>query len=142
MAIITIELQGLERARARLNVVATGQLKRTVLEMAGVVVEGQTKRRIVAGKQSPDGQGWAPLAASTVKRKGTDNILVDTGRLLGSISHIVSGDQAIIGTNVAYAGHLQHGTRKMPARPFLGLSDGDVSELERVIAAAVRGLIR
>jgi len=44
---------------------------------------------------------------------------VDTGRLRGSITHAVSGNDVYIGTNVEYAPYVELGTRKMAARPFL-----------------------
>ena len=44
---------------------------------------------------------------------------VDTGRLRGSISHAVSGDDVYIGTNVEYAPYVELGTRRMASRPFL-----------------------
>lgn len=48
---------------------------------------------------------------------------VDTGRLRASITHEVGRDSgglvAKVGTNVTYAAHLELGTSKMAARPFL-----------------------
>lgn len=48
---------------------------------------------------------------------------VDTGRLRSSITHEVGGDAegivARVGTNVEYAAHLEYGTVRMSARPFL-----------------------
>ena len=38
------------------------------------------------------------------------NCPVDTGRLRGSISHAVNGNQAVIGTNVEYAAYVEFGT--------------------------------
>jgi HK97 gp10 family phage protein len=46
--------------------------------------------------------------------------IVDTGRLLNSITHSVeNGDTAVIGTNVEYAPYVEYGTTKTKARPFL-----------------------
>ncbi|MBN9519444.1 hypothetical protein J0H58_13130 [bacterium] len=44
-----------------------------------------------------------------------------TGHLQRSITYRMSADrtQAFLGSNLAYAGHLELGTSKMPARPFL-----------------------
>ncbi len=45
---------------------------------------------------------------------------VDTGTLRRSITHkFVSKREAIVGTNVEYAPHVELGTSKMPARSFL-----------------------
>lgn len=109
-----------------------------LMETLGTLVENQTKRRIAVEKRSPDGAAWPTLSASTVSQKGTDNILVDTGRLLGSISHVASAFEAIVGTSVFYAGFLQDGTRKMPARTFMGISAENMAEIGNAVEAWVR----
>lgn len=44
---------------------------------------------------------------------------VDTGRLRNSITHEVEGESAYIGTNVEYAPHVEMGTSRTKAQPFL-----------------------
>lgn len=80
---------------------------------------------------SPNGTPFAAHAPSTTRqrRKGSgtgptgqllsDKILVDTGRLRGSIN--ATGDARTIrfGTNVGYGLFHQVGTRRMPRRAFL-----------------------
>jgi HK97 gp10 family phage protein len=44
---------------------------------------------------------------------------VDTGRLRNSITHKVDGKEVYIGTNVEYAPHVEYGTIKQQAQPFL-----------------------
>lgn len=46
---------------------------------------------------------------------------VDTGRLRNSITHAIDGDEmaAYIGTNVEYGPHVELGTSKQKAQPFL-----------------------
>lgn len=44
---------------------------------------------------------------------------VDTGRLRNSITHEVDGKEVYIGTNVEYAPHVEYGTIKQTAQPFL-----------------------
>ena len=44
---------------------------------------------------------------------------VDTGRLRNSITHVVNGDSVYIGTNVEYGPHVEMGTSKQRAQPFL-----------------------
>ncbi len=104
-----------------------------LMEILGTLVEGQTKRRIASEKTSPDGNAWPPLKA----RSGS--ILVDTGRLLGSISHTSTSNEAIVGTNVFYGPFHQYGTRKMPARPFMGVSAPNMDEIRRAVDAWVQG---
>lgn len=47
--------------------------------------------------------------------------IVDSGRLMNSISHSVdeSDNTAIVGTNVEYASYVEYGTSKTKAKPFL-----------------------
>lgn len=51
----------------------------------------------------------------------TDLCPVDTGNLVGSITHAVAaGEKAVyIGTNVEYAPYVELGTSKMAAQPYL-----------------------
>lgn len=44
---------------------------------------------------------------------------VDTGRLRNSITHEVDGGEVYIGSNVEYAPHVEYGTIKQKAQPFL-----------------------
>lgn len=107
----------------------------SLMETLGTLVENQTKHRIVAEKTDPSGRAWPPLAASTIAAKGNGNILVDSGRLLGSIFHASGSHEAVVGTNVEYAGYLQGGTRKMPARAFIGISDENWQQIDRAVSA-------
>jgi HK97 gp10 family phage protein len=44
---------------------------------------------------------------------------VDTGRLRNSITHNVDGKEVYVGSNVEYAPHVEYGTIKQKAQPFL-----------------------
>lgn len=47
--------------------------------------------------------------------------IIDTGNLIGSITHRVLNDESavIVGTNVEYALYVHNGTSKMAGRPYL-----------------------
>jgi hypothetical protein len=47
--------------------------------------------------QAPGGQPFAQLAESTIERKGSSKVLIDTGLLINSITHRILMDQAFIG---------------------------------------------
>lgn len=88
---------------------------------------------------------WAPLAPSTIRRKGHDKILYDTGRLRDSISiGEVTPSSATVGTDAPYAPYHQFGTKKMVARPFIPAGpDGKLTaQTEAEIAAAMTAAIR
>ena len=59
------------------------------------------------------------VAAQIVE--GSANLLVpvDTGYLKGSIGHRVKGLSAFVGASAEYAPHVEMGTSKMAAQPFL-----------------------
>jgi phage virion morphogenesis protein len=76
-------------------------------------------------------------------------ILIQSARLRNSISSRASGTQVAVGTNVVYAPTHQFGAKQgdygqtsrgapipwgdVPARPFLGISDSDQAEIERIL---------
>lgn len=110
-----------------------------LMQAIGSVLEGSTRQRFV-DKQSPNGVAWAVLMPSTVKAKnGRSNILVDSGDLIRSITFHASNDSVMIGTDRPYGKYHQTGTKKangntkMVARPFLGLSEDDKSEIGDLI---------
>ncbi len=64
---------------------------------------------------------------------------VDTGNLRNSITHLVDGKAAYIGTNVEYAPYVELGTSKMAARPYLKPAATEHSdEYRRLMEAAMK----
>lgn len=133
---------------------------RPALDAIGQILVSNTQLRFVDQKD-PDGQAWKQLSSVTLARrrkKGAGaQILRDTGRLAGSISHRLGGNGAVeLGTNVVYAGTHQFGAKKgsygktrkgapipwgdIPARPFFGYNDNDQADvlelLERYVDAS------
>ena len=84
-------------------------------------------------------QGWEILKPETVKRKGHDRILFETGQLMDSISCRASTDSLRITADVPYALPLQYGTASagLPARPFLIFQDGDITMLVSMIESYI-----
>ena len=92
---------------------------------------------------------WAPLAASTIKRKKHSRILMDTGALRESLVHVggpgniaeTNSRGMLFGTEIEYAHFLQDGTSKMPARPHVGMSEETLDKLcDRIADATVAQL--
>lgn len=54
-----------------------------------------------------------------VESEAQENAPVDTGRLRNSITHEVEGRYAVIGTPVEYAPHVELGTSRSKAQPYL-----------------------
>jgi phage gpG-like protein len=94
------------------------------------------------------------LSQVTIDRKGFSQILVHTGRLYESVvtpngtSDTIwetSADPAylIFGTSVPYARYHQTGTRRMPARPFMGMNRKTEQEIVNAVAdAAVKRITK
>lgn len=65
---------------------------------------------------------------------------VDTGNLRNSITHVVSGEVAYVGTNVDYAPYVELGTTMTRAQPFIKPSVVNHSdEYRRIVEAELAG---
>ena len=101
---------------------------RDLMDEIGSIIEEDVKHRIVKTKKDPEDKPWAPWSKSTRKarqKKGNAalGLLFDSGELNDSITHQVTNKNKVqVGTNSTYAGFLNDGTNKMPARPFMGIS--------------------
>lgn len=137
---IKIAITGLADANAKMAKLRDGSYKSGMMALCAALIQRQTINRIRSEKTAPDGTPWAPLSRNTRRKRG-HGLLVDTGRLLGSIQASNTDTQAIVGTNVNYAGYLQYGTRKMPARPFLGLSKSNTDEVQQAVENFIKRML-
>jgi phage gpG-like protein len=108
-------------------------------------------RQMVADQFATEGTAggtpWAPLAPSTLRksRRTRSGILNLTGALLGSLTdpgasgHVeeTDGSQLLFGSALAYAGFHQTGTRRMPARPIIVLSDDSTARWLEIVRAQI-----
>jgi phage virion morphogenesis protein len=94
-------------------------------------------------QQSPDGVPWAPLSEKYLKSKrkresdGADAILVLEKHLRGELAYNSGDDWMEITAPRVYAATHQFGddSRNIEARPFLGISDDDMSTIHGILAA-------
>lgn len=99
------------------------------------------------GEYDPStGEGWAGLLPVTIKKRSREgtwpgSILQESGQLASSIVTDYGSDFAEIGTNKVYAAAHQFGIEdfsdrsgELEARPFIGLSEHDVDEIEQLIS--------
>ena len=93
-------------------------VKRAVIESA-LLVETEAKRSIQRGPKS--GKIYKRGGVTHQASAPGEAPATDTGVLVGSVSHRVKRDgfEAEVGTNVKYGAHLEFGTSKMAARPWL-----------------------
>lgn len=115
-----------------------------LLTRVGQMMVDTTVGRIVAVKEDPQGNPWAPWAASTRRareRAGTASrgLLYNTGTLASSIYFAINGNSVVVSSTAPYAQYLQDGTPKMPARPFLGIGEGEQDAIHTYMQNAFRG---
>jgi phage virion morphogenesis protein len=117
----------------------------SLLDQIGKILVASTQSRIKDTKVSPDGTAFAPWAPGTAKaraKRGTTagGVLFERGTLYRSIEHQVQGRQVIVGANTIapYALYLQVGTNRMPARPFVGISDNDLGLIRKALQQFVQ----
>jgi phage virion morphogenesis protein len=109
-----------------------------LLQNIGDHLVASSRARIRTTKADPDGNAWEPWAPATRAARikaGTagSGLLYDTGTLFNSITASISRNRAVVSTTVPYATYLQNGTINMPARPFLGVSQGDMDAIRRFV---------
>lgn len=132
-----VNTTGLEEAQAKLGkLVKRGADLTPILRELGDDEITRTLLRFEHG-EAPDGSAWAGLKQPRKGRKGgSAQVLVDTGQLRNSITkQILGGSALIIGSNADYAAWHQFGTRYVPARPFLGVSDDLIQSAQELIHA-------
>lgn len=97
-------------------------------------------------EQSPDGKKWEdldPVYKKSRFAKGYDGkMLHRTGQLIDSLNIDYGDDFAAVGVSESYGIYHQLGTKKMSARPFLGVSEDGVDEIKDILKNAIRSAWR
>jgi phage virion morphogenesis protein len=106
-------------------------------------------------QKDPRGRSWRGHAASTTRQRrrgpggGSNQILRDTDVLMNSITYKAGSNKVEVGTNVEYAAiHQEGGTAgrgggvRIPARPFLGVSQEDEAEIIDIMSDYLNRVIR
>lgn len=145
-----LESADAQRALSRLS----PELWAQISDEVGSLLEDQTKRRIEDEKTAPDGTPWAPwsptYAARLKKRNRTTarSLLVGEGSLRDSIQNLVVGSDIMVGTNMVYGaihqfgGDTSSGHPPIPARPYLGLSAENATEVEDLVLTRVTEVLQ
>ncbi len=119
---------------------AVGDLSPAFKVLGDDLVES-TKQRFETSK-GPDGNAWEDNSDVTIDRKGRNKPLVDEGSLAEQISYAITGEILEIGSSMEYAAMQQFGGTKsefpflwgdIPARPFLGISSEDETNILAII---------
>jgi phage gpG-like protein len=127
------------------------------LEEIGASLLTSTQERFESA-ESPDGVHWAPWSpayalrrnparfaktvgearrqnrkAAAARTRGENQILVKSNLLLQSVTYLAGDGEVDVGTNKIYGAIHQFGGRGIPARPYLGLSPDDSSEIGEIL---------
>ena len=93
-------------------------------------------------EQSPEGKKWEdldPVYKKSRYAKGYDGkMLHRTGQLIDSLNIDYGDDFAAVGVSESYGIYHQLGTKKMSARPFLGVSEDGIDEIKDILKNAIR----
>jgi phage gpG-like protein len=163
---LTMDVRHLKEALRR-AAAATRNLRPAMRDIGEHMLRSVNRNFDVQGRP----QKWAPLAASTLarvalgsssrrktrrtrftrsgsmraaarRRLSGKKILIDTGRLIRSITYRAMTREVVIGTNVKYAATHQFGRGKIPARPFLLVHDEDRREAASILLRHIAGEFR
>lgn len=130
---IRLDEQSLQRFQQRLRRIQHAPMNPLLSDIAAEVVS-QTQRRISDEKASPDGTPWKAWSPAYAKRRHSGNsLLMNEGNLVSDIQFQVQGNEAIVGSTLIYAATQQMGRDKIPARPFLGISESNETALLRIL---------
>ena len=142
---ISIQVEGLIRLRQRLKVTVDKlQNMRQFWSSVGMYVQRQTIRERFNKEQSPEGQKWKPLADATIRRRkkrhkrGQMKILHDTGELRRSMAYEAGNNSVKVGSVLKYAQTHQFGRGKIPARPFLGVTESEKKHITSMFGQYIK----
>jgi phage virion morphogenesis protein len=158
---MTVRIVGdLKKLNSKLKALQKPILQKAAKQVGEALVSSTIRR--FAQQRDPEGRPWKPLSAVTIygalrftkkgqvtkrserQARGRLILIQSASGLRNSISSSASGSKAFIGTNVKYArihqlgGDAGRGKKvKIPARPFLGVSDADQQEIVRIVTRAL-----
>ena len=137
-----VSLAGLLPAKRMLDRLSRLDTQRLLTQVGGEL-EAQTRERLSETKTAPDGKPWKPWSRRYAARaKPNAKLLERTGKMIDSIAFEVGDDAVTVGSNMIYAavhqfgsvfGPLNKGQGRIPARPFLGVSDENVEDIGALV---------
>jgi hypothetical protein len=127
------------RWAARLRRLA--EVPRVAANMASPRLTERVRQQFAQGVDSY-GSAWAPLAASTIRRKGHDWILVRSGRTQTTTIARPGGSGSVATITIRSMGWHQYPTAHRPARPILPIAGIPPAWADEVRAAIKRARAR
>jgi phage virion morphogenesis protein len=150
IAMIVVEINNTSVAAALEDIAkALTDMTPLMREIGDALVASTTKR--FGEGTAPDGTKWQPKSATTLARSIDPRPLFGgSGSLSRQIFYEAASDSVLIGSDRPYAAMMQFGGTKeafphlwgdIPARPFLGLSQDDESEIIEIISAHLTDML-
>ena len=129
---VTAELARLAELKA--NFSERGALKAIGMRQLGWINQNFQNEGSLVG-------GWKPLATSTIarRRKGSQRILQDTGRLRASFDLFgmrITSESVTVGSTNSVAAYHEHGTNRLPQRRMLP-NEQEATELAKKLINAM-----
>lgn len=139
-AAIGIDLAELEEVGRRLARFDAGRRAAfaRMLDDIGQEIAERERDRISDDKFDPDGEPWAPWSQSYEESGRGLSLLENTGRLRKSFRVKSSTRTMTVENRAPYAKYHQRGTRRMPARPFMGWGPEELEIANRAATAALQ----
>jgi phage gpG-like protein len=109
------------------------------LKSSGSFLRSFYSRDVFDSAGSAIGERWAPLKASTIAAKGNSRILVDSGKMRNSFRWNSSSTVGALTNPTEYLPYHQFGTRKMPQRVVVKVTDRIAREVGEIFS---KGLVR
>jgi phage virion morphogenesis protein len=143
---VEINLEGLGLAEGVVRRIRERALDLSVpLRAGGVHMMGSIRRNFKVGGRP---KKWAPLKPATLKAKAPKTkILIDSARLMGSVTFKESRDRLDVGTNLIYGPIHQFGGQAgrglattIQARPYMVFQESDVRVIARFIGEHLAGV--
>lgn len=143
MSILNVSVQGDVQAyiSEKLAALSAPQLRTDILDEAQALLLNRIRTRFL-NTEDTDGNQWEVSEAA--RRRLISGIggktLFDKGNLFHSIQAFQSSgpDERVIGSDVPYGPYHQFGTKKLPKREFLGMSDEDIELIEKIVLLRVK----
>ena len=118
-----------------------GDNARPALLEIGEYLTESTEQRF-ADQVDPDGNSWKALSPkyASKKKRNADLILVLNTYLGSTIAKNATNTSVEVGSNLIYAATHQFGDdeRNIPARPFIGISTADETEIIEILKGYLR----
>ena len=138
-----IRIDDRQAVRALRELRRRGENLEPAMRSIGELLLNSTRARFDS-ERSPDGVPWQPLAPRTLARKkrNRDKILTEEGRLRGTLAYQAGADWVEVGSPLIYGATHQFGRGPIPARPYLGLSPEDETDIRAEILDFVRAALK